>query len=178
MNSTGKPYAWLPGAAGTGCDTLLSQPIDLSTRLPSDSVYISFHYQLGGYGDMPEFTDKLYVEFKNNVGNWVVIKTINGQTGTVPPFVQLNLYVGAAYLGNSSFQFRFRNVSSRQGARDHWHIDYVKMDKNRHWKEPNYDDIAFSGVPASSFTNYTGCCSRSGRSAGPSASCCGSPRSR
>ncbi len=154
LNAKGMPYGWL-SATGVGCDTLESQNIDLQTVVPSDSLYFSFFYQPGGWGDLPEFADKLLIEFKNNAGNWVTMKTLSGLSGSVPAFTQVNIYVGAAYLNNSGFRFRFRNLGSRLGARDHWHIDYVKLAKNRSFREPNYNDVTFFEPPISPFATYT-----------------------
>ena len=44
---------------------------------------------------------------------------------------------------HNSFQFRFRNQASLYGNNDHWHIDYVKLDKNRSAADVNIHDIAF-----------------------------------
>ncbi len=154
LNSKGMPYGWL-SATGVGCDTLESQDIDLQTVVSGDSLYFSFFYQPGGFGDLPEFADKLLVEFKNNAGNWVTVKTLSGLSGNVPAFAQVSIYVGATYLGNNAFRFRFRNLGSRLGARDHWHIDYVKLAKNRSFREPNYNDVTFFETAISPFANYT-----------------------
>ena len=43
------------------------------------------------------------------------------------------------------FQFRFRNIASISGNNDHWHIDYVRLDKNRSVVEQDtvIRDVAF-----------------------------------
>ena len=158
LNKTGRPYSWINNSGA--CDTLTSQPIDLLNRTTgiyytaADSIYLSFFYQPGGNGDMPEASDKFLVEFKKFDGSWVQMKQINGQTGNPPAFKQVAVSLTGIYL-YKGFQFRFRNVGSQRGARDHWHIDYVKMATNRRYSEPSYNDVAFYDVPSSPFINYT-----------------------
>jgi hypothetical protein len=158
LNKTGRPYSWISNSGA--CDTLTSLPINLLNRAAgvnyttADSIYLSFFYQLGGNGDMPEVSDKFLIEFKKNDGTWVLMKQINGQTGNPPAFKQVAILLTNNYL-YKGFQFRFRNVGSQRGARDHWHIDYVKMATNRRYAEPSYNDVAFYDVPSSPFINYT-----------------------
>ena len=49
-------------------DTLLSQPINLV--YPTDSIYLSFYFQAGGYGDLPESRDSLILQFSPDGNEW------------------------------------------------------------------------------------------------------------
>lgn len=65
----------------------------------------------------------------------------------VPDFKQVFILVPYSfvlkYLYNG-FQFRFKNYASLTGNNDHWHIDYVRLDKNRSVTDTSISDIAFS----------------------------------
>jgi Secretion system C-terminal sorting domain len=154
LQPNGLPYSWL-GLANAGMDTMRSRPINLGSFLASDSIYLSFYYQPGGNGDMPEATDKLLIDFKNNAGVWVNQRTIAGQTGTPPAFRQVRIVINTATFLHPDFQFRFRTLGKTIGARDHWHIDYVKIAKNNRWNETSFNDVAFYDTPLSPFLNYT-----------------------
>jgi Secretion system C-terminal sorting domain len=154
LKANGLPYTWLT-IANNGLDTLRSRPIDLSNFAGSDSIYLSFFYQPGGNGDMPEASDKLLLDFKNNADVWVNQRTFSGQTGNVPAFKSVSVVISAAAFLHPNFQFRLRNTGNARGARDHWHIDYVKIAQNRRWDEPFFNDVAFYDTPVSPFLNYT-----------------------
>ncbi|MDR3227639.1 MAG: T9SS type A sorting domain-containing protein [Prevotellaceae bacterium] len=49
-------------------DTLLSQPINLV--YPYDSIYLTFYFQAGGYGDLPENRDSLILQFSPDGNSW------------------------------------------------------------------------------------------------------------
>lgn len=62
-----------------------------------------------------------------------------------------------------SFQFRFRNyasssenddIESRKGNSDHWHIDFVYLDKNRNINDTIINDIVFLQPMESLLKNY------------------------
>ncbi|MDR0754450.1 MAG: T9SS type A sorting domain-containing protein [Prevotellaceae bacterium] len=52
-------------------DTLLSQPINLA--YPNDSIYLTFYFQAGGYGDLPENRDSLILQFSPNGNEWTTV---------------------------------------------------------------------------------------------------------
>ncbi len=62
INQYGNVYAI--NASPTLSDHLTSRPIDLSAYAGTgDSLFISFFYQAGGMGDLPEKSDSLTLEF-------------------------------------------------------------------------------------------------------------------
>ena len=78
LNSSGQPYNWNTGSVDWS-DYLTSKPIFLGQKDISDSIYLSFFYQLGGYGETPDSTDSLAIEFYNPSNeNWSTIWSING----------------------------------------------------------------------------------------------------
>ena len=129
-------------------DTLTSCPIDLGVS-GLNNVYLSFFYQPQGYGDNPEPGDSLIVQFKSPVTeSWNSVWSMPGTT--VHPFKPVLLPVEGDYL-RKGFQFRFVNLVSleqdknnpgRKGNADHWHVDYVRLDKNRHENDTAMLDIA------------------------------------
>ena len=56
LNEYGNVYPTLPFGMSDVSDFLTSKPINLQ-RNASDSIYLSFFYQCGGNGDVPEFRD-------------------------------------------------------------------------------------------------------------------------
>lgn len=138
LDATGYPYAI--GTTSSGyADALTSKPIDLSSLSVTDSVYISFLYQPQGFGDEPEATDSLLLEFYDLESNsW---NRIWGDTGkSVVPFQIVHLpLLNAAYFSNA-FQFRFRNYGGLSGALDQFHLDMVSL---REAIPPAFADTVF-----------------------------------
>jgi len=135
-------------AATFPADTLTSCPIDLSED-GIRNVYLSFFYQPGGYGDRPDEGDSLILQFKSPVTKlWRTVWNIPGDS--THSFKQVLLPVNDEYL-HKGFQFRFVNLVSldqdkfnpgRRGNADHWHIDYVYLNKNRNENDTAYYDVA------------------------------------
>ncbi|MBL0308605.1 MAG: T9SS type A sorting domain-containing protein [Bacteroidetes bacterium] len=137
LNEYGLPYNRAANSYGSA-DVLTSKPIDFSGYKDSNDIYLSFYYEAMGLGDFPEKTDSIIVEFKD-IGN--IWRTVWADTGysseaNVPnEFVQIFIKVPDNPIQSSfyhnAFQFRFRNMASLYGNNDHWHIDYVRLDKDR-----------------------------------------------
>ncbi|MDQ3072948.1 MAG: hypothetical protein M3Q97_06775, partial [Bacteroidota bacterium] len=126
--------------------------IDLSGLAESDSVYLSFFYQRGGRGDEPEDYDSLLVQFHPDSlwtgfnwdkNAWVTVwSTLGGENGD---FEQAIVGVKGKFQSNffhDGFQFRFLAYGNRTGNIDHWHVDYVYMDKDRNYNDSSYPDLA------------------------------------
>jgi hypothetical protein len=142
--------------ASKSADTLTSKPINLFL-LPSDSVYLSFFWQAEGRGNDPEHDDSLVLEFFNpTMHTWDTVWHKNGYNPT-PSDTAFRLVMilikDTAYLKNA-FQFRFRNKATVSGNVDHWHIDYVFLDKNRTRGDTIFDDVAFVYNSRSLLKNY------------------------
>jgi hypothetical protein len=149
-------------------NTMSSFPADTLTSCPSDlgvnglnNVYLSVFYQPGGYGDCPDPGDSLILQFKSPVTEkWRTVWYALGTT--LHPFKQVILPVNGEYL-RKGFQFRFVNwVSLDQdnfnlglkGDADHWHIDYVRMDKNRNEDDTAAYDVAIIAPMKSLIKGY------------------------
>lgn len=116
-------------------DTLTSKPINLLGLLDSN-VVLSFLYQPQGLGNRPEFKDPLILEFKRSETNWDRVWIAEGFDSNIDTFefeyvlLKFDSLLVNEYFA-SNFQFRFRNLATISGNNDHWHIDYVYLDKNR-----------------------------------------------
>ncbi|WP_299754247.1 T9SS type A sorting domain-containing protein [uncultured Pontibacter sp.] len=158
LNGNGKAYAPNTLAAGPS-DTLTSAPILLGSLTPADSVYLSFYWQSGGLGDVPDQTENdlryLALEFLDKTGAWQEVWR-QSAVGVVTDFAQVFVGLQEAKYFHSGFQFRFRNVGLRNGMADVWNLDYVELDKNRRKGVSTTRDIAISQSISKLLKNYTG----------------------
>lgn len=162
LDNGGYPYDDLGKNKAGSCDTLTSQPIDLSTVGESDSVLMSFFYQMKGLGDNPESVDSLVLEFKwktTDAAGWTKMWGKNGGADTVavPPFDEVKFFIPDSSMTpyfHDSFQFRFRSVGNRTGALDHWNLDYIHIDKARSMLDTN-TDFAFERKTNGLLRTYT-----------------------
>lgn len=180
LNKFGYPYrpALLDLTQSDSADHLTSQPIDLNivaatsqTLHLSDSIALSFFYQARGNGETPEGDDSLLLDFYKprqhiwyNV--WGVPGNVNSNTNdtnfkrvfiSLTDTVLANNHKGTgdtAYLSDK-FQFRFRNKATTAGDFDHWHLDYVYLNKNRSIFDTVYNDITIATVPTPFLKNYS-----------------------
>lgn len=152
LNEFGRPYNNTVVNPVGQADYLTSKPIDMSGLTNDSAVYISFFVQAKGRGDLPNTPDSLVLEFKNEFDqSWVKVWGITIEDVVTEDFKQYyvavrdtNLIAGPKYF-YPDFQFRFRNIASISGNNDHWHIDYVRLDKNRALVEQDtvIRDVAF-----------------------------------
>lgn len=153
LNEVGRPYRPNDfGARGFG-DSLTSTPIDLSLRVPADSIVLSFWTQPQGNGFAPEVADSLFLFFRNNNNVWNAVWQNRG-TG-VRPFLQSFVSVNDPQYMHDSFQFRFVNFTSLNLNDDVWNIDYVELDINRSHDDTTANDVAFTEQPTSILSTYT-----------------------
>jgi len=162
VGPSGKPYDITASASSSlPADTLTSKPIRLSGILPSDSLYFSFFWQAQGRGNTPDKYDSLLVQFKNPSLNdtiaWSNVWSHPGFTSYVTDtvFHLVMLKVDPAFF-KDGFQFRFRNWATISGNVDHWHIDYVFLDKRNLGRyDTIFNDVAFAYNSSSLLSNYT-----------------------
>ncbi len=157
LNAAGVPYA--PNVIAPGpSDTLTSQPVQLAGLSPADSVYLSFYWQSGGVGDVPDrsSTNSVYLqlEFKDATGAWQMVWQQPG-VGERTDFAQVFVGVKEARFFHENFQFRFRSVGRRSGLADVWNIDYVELDRNRRKNQNTTSDVALSRGLTPLLKNYT-----------------------
>ncbi|MCF8284721.1 MAG: T9SS type A sorting domain-containing protein [Sphingobacteriales bacterium] len=152
FNEFGRPYVESEFSYGV-CDTLTSQPINLN--LPaSDSIYISFYIQPQGNGRTPAVNDSLILEFKNmTTGKFTKVKSWAGSANKDFRYVLIPI-TNPVYL-QKGFQFRFKNKGSQYGADDHWHLDYVKLDRLRSINDTSLLDVSINSNATSLLLDYT-----------------------
>jgi len=125
------PYALNLNGKPNGEDIVDLRPLDLS-GMQGTNVFLSYYYQPQGTGNAPEPEDSLRVYFKNDLGDWVLVKAYEGTT--VQPFAQEVIDIGNAPAGGGShfhgqFQVRFRSTGgSGTFPNDNWFVDDVVLD--------------------------------------------------
>jgi hypothetical protein len=150
LNEYGLPYNNSSNHTYGTADYLTSRQLNLYGLAEADSVYLSFFYEPKGLGDYPDLLDSLLLEFKDNNNQWRTVWYDTGYTSALAVPDQFkrvlvkvpDLAFPYTYFYNT-FQFRFRNKASLYGNNDHWHIDYVKLDKNRYAADTIIYDMAF-----------------------------------
>jgi len=149
LNRYGRPYN-VAGNDSLG-DVLTSLEIDLSN--PTDSVYLSFYYQAGGWGEMPGIgDDSLVLEYWDGADTiWRSIWRNNDFPN--PSWKQVMQAVPSQY-HRTDFRFRFRSYGNRQGALDIWHLDYVRLNDQRRRRDTILNDVAFTRPHPSLMINY------------------------
>ncbi len=143
-------------------DHLSSHPINLVYPV-SDSIYLSFLYQPGGLCDLPEEQDSLMVDFyASDSSEWVNVWRISGTE--LHAFKQVMIPIRNARFLNNEFRFRFRNRASlprnnetpdKRSNVDYWHVDYVRLDRNRTAADTILRDVAFNSPLSSIFKELT-----------------------
>ncbi len=131
VDRTGLPYVTnSPTAYGIN-DHLTSVPVNMAYP-PGDSIYLSFFYQpQGRSGDTEVQTqDSLVLEFyAPDEDEW--IHRWSTPYSALAPFEQVMLPITDFRFLKPDFRFRFLNYGTQSGALDHWHIDYVRLARQR-----------------------------------------------
>lgn len=157
LDSLGVPYNPNETSAIGFTDKLVSRPL-LMTEVPlneRNTVYLSFFYQWRGYGEPPDNTDFLRVEFRDDQGSWVDVFTVHGDE--VPDFEGFNtviLPVHEERWFHDGFQFRFRTYGRMSGPFDTWIVDYVLLNKGRDDSTPSFPDRAAASPMSRLFGPY------------------------
>ncbi len=143
-------------------DHLTSHPINLAYPA-SDSIYLSFLYQPGGLCDLPEEEDSLMVDFfATDSSEWINVWRIPG-TG-LHAFKHVMIPVTAERFLTSGFRFRFRNRASlprnnetpdKRSNVDYWHLDYIRLHRNRSAADTIFRDVAFNTPITTVFKELT-----------------------
>ncbi|MGB3948247.1 MAG: T9SS type A sorting domain-containing protein [Bacteroidia bacterium] len=168
LNENGYPYNFvaLP-TSSVSSDTLTSKPINLLNYVnsgttvnyqPSDSLYFSFYYQPQGLGNSPETADSLVLEFTApGLTSWKPIWATPGTSlaSTDSSWTLVMIPIKSTQYLKKGFQFRFRNYATVSGNLDHWHIDYVYLNKFRNRADTIFEDVAFVYNTPSLINTYT-----------------------
>lgn len=143
-------------------DSLTSQPINLQfyktgplttkNYLLSDSLYLSFFLQTQGYGDVPEAEDSLILFFRAKSGQWKRVWWHS--VSTLPEFRQFMVPVLSTEFLYENFQFRWVNYTKSTGNLNHWHLDYIRFDKSRNYRDTGIRDVAIRETTPGLLKNY------------------------
>ncbi|MBX7243268.1 MAG: hypothetical protein K1X92_16100 [Bacteroidia bacterium] len=142
LKSDGMPYSIILSTGWS--DVLESHYIDLSQQQPFDSVILSFYLQPQGYGDAPESSDSMYVELRDNTGNWQRVYSKGGTYNT--PFQKIMYTLNDPAFFHNEFQIRFRRKGNLNSHIDLWHLDYVFMGVGRSVTDSSHSDVALVGI--------------------------------
>ena len=160
LNEAGQLHPSAP-TASWGADTLTSHPINLEYPGQTD-IWFSFWYQPEGLGNAPEKNDSLLVDFFNPITlRWENVWQAPGDT--LHPFRQVMIPVNRPDYLQKGFRFRFRNRVSLisdyynrglRGNGDHWHVDYIRLDKLRSAADSTFRDVGVVSGPGTLLSHY------------------------
>ncbi len=154
LDENGKAYQ-LGGTNADYADLLTSKPIDLSTKAISDSVYLSFLYQCGGYGEEPDSTDSLILEFYNkNLDKWEWIWSTSGGK-YYKDFKLGHILIKDLKYFKKGFKIRFKNYGQKSGGFDHFNIDYVHLRSLSGYEDTLFKDFSWIYPINSILKDYT-----------------------
>lgn len=155
MDRTGWPYRPdAPNMQGLA-DHLTSVPIELQFP-PGDSIYLSFFCEpIGKSGDTQvHAADSLRLEFyAPDEDRWYLVWS--REQAEPIAFDQVMVPVKDDRYLKSGFRMRFSNKATLGGAIDQWHIDYVRLGRNRTYTDTVLQDVAFVYPEASLLQSYT-----------------------
>ncbi len=164
-------------------DTLMSVKIRLDSignhRLtPADSVYFSFYFQPGGFGDSPERDDSLVLQFGYGydelvfdtvLNNYVTLRktewrhvwaTEGFECDSV--FHKVMIPITDTCYFKEDFRILFFNYGTLpttmypndRSNMDQWNVDMVYLDMNRHADHDSYPLVSFTNNPPTFLNRY------------------------
>ncbi|GAB3492922.1 hypothetical protein GCM10027341_07620 [Spirosoma knui] len=154
LRANGRPYVLSSQFSQGYTDTLASLPINLAGLTAADSVYLSFYWQIKGYGELPDAGDSLTVQFLDRNGTW---RTVWQQEGGTPDnnFVLQFIPVRDADFFHAGFAFRFRSYGRESGPFDTWHVDYIYLNRGRSITDRYVKDVAIRQPLSPLLKRYT-----------------------
>ncbi|MDP2189633.1 MAG: T9SS type A sorting domain-containing protein [Sphingobacteriaceae bacterium] len=152
LNQFGVAYDIFSPTASGVADRLTSQAINLGADDAADSIYLSFFWQPAGLCDPPEATDSLTLEFFGRDGDWYSVWRVTGTSNR--PFRQQLVRVGDSLFFHQGFRFRFTSYGNLTGNVDVWHLDYVRLARNRTSVDTAITDVGFKLRPSSLLNVY------------------------
>jgi hypothetical protein len=153
LDKKGLPYDSVTAYHQLYADSLTSQPIDLSSNAPVDSVYLSFFYQPKGNGFAPKPADSLMLFLLKSNGTWEKVWSRAGDS--LQPFRQVMIPVTDTGYFYDNFQFRWVNLATKGISDSHWNLDYIRLDKNRTYDDTEIRDIAFTKAPQTILNDFS-----------------------
>lgn len=159
LNRLGLSYSDVTLANGL-CDTLQSQPIDLSAVPVADrnTVWLSFFYQWKGNGEPPDKNDFIRLQFLSEDSVWVNQLDIYPKPSFDPNvFYDTIIQVKQSAQDNffhDEFQFRFLNRGRKTGPFDTWNLDYIYLNKGRTITSRSFPDRTMASGLGPLFRRY------------------------
>lgn len=153
LDTLGRPWDPSSNSNFRFTDSLTSQPINLSSFTPADSMYLSFFYQPQGLGFYPLQADSFMLFMKIRYGDWLPVWKIAGSA--LQPFTQVMIPITDTLYFHNAFQFRFANIAALNYSDAIWNLDYVRLDAHRNMYDTAINDIAFSADPTFLLNDYT-----------------------
>lgn len=159
LDGNGTPYAPNPNQnLDTGpTDIMVSRKIKMTevSIAEQNSVFLSFYYQWGGFGEAPDPNDYLRLELLNDTGNWIEAFTLRPTDAQEPDqFYYAELRINQNQYFHDDFQFRFQAYGRQSGRFDAWHIDYVYMNKGRTEGSRSIPDRSLYTLLSPAFGSY------------------------
>jgi len=135
LDRLGYPYDFTTISSGDN-DYLTSVPLDLALKedditpwLASDSLELSFWYQPQGFGNEPESSDSLVLQFWSpSDEQWSTVWLAEGIP--LDTFRRASVKIISVNYLDNGFQFRFVNYGAQNGSLDHWHVDFIQIKSN------------------------------------------------
>ncbi|MBL7965043.1 MAG: T9SS type A sorting domain-containing protein [Flavobacteriales bacterium] len=154
LDRTGIPYNNSPSSHGIA-DLLTSVPINLQWPA-GDSIYLSFFHQpvgLSGDGTVQPI-DSLILEFYAPADDeWV--RVWRKPYTALAPFQQVLIPIKENRFLQNGFRMRFLNYATLAGALDHWHIDYVRIGRQRAYNDTTLVDVGYLYPESTLLQTYT-----------------------
>ena len=104
-------------------DTATTRIVNIAGQ---EGVVLSYYYEAGGPGDVPEAGDKLTFQYKNAAGDWVTINEHVGNGIAMNEFQYVSLALPPEAI-HSSFQLRLASIGGTAGQ-DEWFVDDIRID--------------------------------------------------
>jgi hypothetical protein len=159
LNAQGLPYNNTINKDFIGAgDSLISQPVNLEEEAGTpytvaDSLILSFYYQPNGNGYHLNAEDKIMLWFKAANGLWFSVWSKTGVPES-QDFEQVLVPILDPNYLHKGFQFMFTTHTRQVANANHWHIDYVLLDKDRDRAVQTHDDYAIQSTPTSLLQTY------------------------
>lgn len=137
----GLPYNINYNGSDSIADYLTSHYIRFATA--PTNLMLSFLYQRGGNGELPEVDDSLVVELWSPIdSSWTQVWGAKG-TGSPTPFRAAAIPIDSSIFLTDGFRFRLGAYGALNGVFDIWNIDYVELDVNRNIADTIVNEPAF-----------------------------------
>ena len=160
-------------------DTLISvkirlDSIDNQKLTPADSVYFSFYYQPGGFGDSPERDDSLVLKFGYNANDSIIwrhvwstegqsLESFIGSLGTNQYFKKVMIPITDTCFFTDEFYVMFYNYGTLpttmypndRSNMDQWNVDFVYLDKDRSALNDTYPMVSFTNTSPTFLKRYS-----------------------